>query len=920
MTATHYAHRRADDQKQGLHYSHFQPHHARKCLTAQGRGSDDPSKPGANPRRAANGLLSITDRNGNTLSITTTDPTTGGTITQVTSPNGRYIQFTYTNGVITQAVDNIGRTVKYAYDSSGRLQTVTDPNGAVESYGYNSLNQMTTFTDKRGTLATQNTYNANGQVATQTLADGAVWQFSYTTTPTGTQTSVIDPRGYTRQDTFNTAGYLTREIWALGQPQQATYTHQLDAGNRVTLVTDPLSRQTNYTYDNFDDILTVTRLYGTANAVTDTFTYDPTFHQLTSHQDPLGHTTNIGYDSLGNLVSITDPLGDQTAETNNAQGLPTGIRDALGNQTVLSYQQADLASVTNALGSVFNIFTDGVGRPQSITDPLGNITQYTYDPLDRITQSTNAAGGITTLNYDPNGNLHSLTDPRNLGAHINTYDPRNRLHTYTGPVGATETYNYDGLGNLITRIDRKNQTTQISYDPLDRPNVITYADGSTLAITWDAGNRPVTFADTANGAIQRTYDGLDRLLTESGPQGQTTYTYDAASRRSTLSVSGQPASVTYQYDIADRLIQVAQGVAVVGYAYDAANRRTGITLPNGIVGTFKYDNANQLTSISYDGSTHIADATYGYDANGRRTSAGGTLVRPILDSILTGAAYDAGNHLTAVNNGALTYDGNGNLTSMAGSGANTLTWNVRDQVVQTAQGTSLSYDALGRLISRTAGGASTNYLYDGSNQITVNGNLLLRGFGFDDLQAEVTSSGTNSVLVDGLGSIAQLSNGTQATNTWYSYGAYGATASTGSNGVASTVNPFSYPGFPGWTGQQVSDYAQWQAAIANAWAAWNGNLWGTFHEQDGVCTLPGCIGTAANANPAVLACCQAHDACYTTNQCNASSWLGNAAGLAQSCNQCNSQVMQCIGPALAPKLPFFLQQPPPASMAGPTFQ
>ena len=745
-------------------------------------------------RHAPNGLLSITDRNGNTLSITTTDPTTGGVITQVTSPNGRYIQFAYTNGVITQATDNIGRTVKYTYDSSGRLQTVTDPNGAVESYGYNSLNQMTTFTDKRGTLATQNTYNANGQVSQQTLADGAVWQFSYTTTSTGTQTSVIDPRGYTRQETFNTAGYLTQEIFALGQPQQATYTYQLDAGNRTTLVTDPLGRQTHYTYDSFGDVLTMTSLYNTAKAVTGTITYDPTFHQVTSYQDPLSNTTTLGYDSLGNLVSVTDPLGHQTTETNNSQGLPTGLKDALGHQVTFGYVQADLASITNALGSSVTVFTDGVGRPQSVTDPLGNTTQYTYDPLDRTTQLVDAGGGITTLKYDPNGNQLSVTDPRNLGSQAYSYDLRNRLHTYTGPVGGTETRNYDGLGNLLSRIDRRSQTMQISYDPLNRPDLVTYADGSTLAITWDAGNRAVTFADSVNGTIQRTYDGLDRVLTESGPQGQVTYTYDADERRSTLSVSGQSTSISYQYDNANRLTQVAQGTTAIGYAYDAANRRTGITLPNGIVGTFAYDNANQLTSISYDGTAHVADATYGYDLAGRRTSASGTLVRPILDSILTTTTYDAGNHLTALNGGAITYDGNGNLVSMAGAGANTLTWNVRDQLVQTAQGTSLGYDALGRLASQTTGGASTSFLYDGGSQLTVNGNLVLRGLGLDELEAEVTASGTTSVLVDGLGSVAMLSGANQAVSTSYSYGAYGSVASTGASGVAGSSYPFAFTG------------------------------------------------------------------------------------------------------------------------------
>src|SRR5581483_2608083 len=53
MTATYHAHRRADDKKQGLHYSHFQPRHVRKCLNGRDRQCRPGSKPRANPRRAA---------------------------------------------------------------------------------------------------------------------------------------------------------------------------------------------------------------------------------------------------------------------------------------------------------------------------------------------------------------------------------------------------------------------------------------------------------------------------------------------------------------------------------------------------------------------------------------------------------------------------------------------------------------------------------------------------------------------------------------------------------------------------------------------------------------------------------------------------------------------------------------------------
>jgi hypothetical protein len=101
---------------------------------------------------------------------------------------------------------------------------------------------------------------------------------------------------------------------------------------------------------------------------------------------------------------------------------------------------------------------------------------------------------------------------------------------------------------------------------------------------------------------------------------------------------------------------------------------------------------------------------------------------------------------------------------------------------------------------------------------------------------------------------------------------------------------------------------------------WNGNLWPGFTEQDGVCTLPGCIGSAANANPPILACCQTHDACYTQNRCNASSWLLQNTGISQSCQQCNAAAMSCITTAVLPRpfpwlahpeaIPFMLQPQP----------
>jgi RHS repeat-associated protein len=450
--------------------------------------------------------------------------------------------------------------------------------------------------------------------------------------------------------------------------------------------------------------------------------------------------------------------------------------------------------MTDALGNSSTIFTDDLGRARNVTDPLGNVTTFSYDAVGRFAQATDDSGS-TVFNYDANGNLLTALDPRALQAQTFTYDSRNRVHTYSSPSGGTETYEYDAMGNLRSILDRRGQTTVLGYDGLNRLNHVTYPDASTLDVTWDAGNRVTDFVDSVNGTVHRVYDDLDRLRQENSPQGQVNYDYDNAGRRQQVTIAGQAQPLIYQFDVANRLTQITQGSTVVGFGYDAADRRTSVTLPNGIVGTFGYDDADRLTSISYDkGSTHIADVGYTYDANGRRISATGSLVRPMLDPVFDTASFDAGNRLTSLGGASLAYDGNGNLTSNAATPLTGLSWNARDQLISTGRGSVFSYDALGRLASRTVGSATTNYLWDGYNALQVNGNVQLRGLGLDELEAQFTSSGLITHLTDGLGSSVMLADATGSVSTVRSYGAYASTASVGTSGPATVESQYQFAG------------------------------------------------------------------------------------------------------------------------------
>jgi hypothetical protein len=65
-----------------------------------------------------------------------------------------------------------------------------------------------------------------------------------------------------------------------------------------------------------------------------------------------------------------------------------------------------------------------------------------------------------------------------------------------------------------------------------------------------------------------------------------------------------------------------------------------------------------------------------------------------------------------------------------------------------------------------------------------------------------------------------------------------------------------------------------------------GNLFNGFTKQDDVCSLPGLLGSVADA--CVLGRCQKHDSCYAQSECNASFWVTSILGGTKLCNQCNS--------------------------------
>jgi RHS repeat-associated protein len=745
-------------------------------------------------------LMAIRDRAGNRLSISR-DGTTRR-IQTITSPNGRWITFTYVPNpdtsvdLIAQIKDNSGRTVTYEYGEFFHLTRVTDPAGGVTEYTYTpgqSIGQLVTVKDARQIVWLTNTYDANNRVSRQTFIDGTFYDYAYTLDGNGkvTQTDVTNPRGYVRRLTFNAAGYPLTDTRAYGTALAQTMTYVRDTANRVTSMTDALGRTTAYTYDTAGNVLTVTRLSGTADAVTTTFTYEPTFNQVATITDPLNHTTTYGYDPFGNVTSVTDPLSHQTTLSYNTNNQPVTVATPAGT-TTFGYEGADLVSITEPTGKVTTRFTDAIGRLVQMTDPLARKTQYTYDPLNRMTQMTDALGGLTQFGYDANGNLRSVTDAR---SNTTSFDFNNmdRKTSRTDPLLRSESYVYDNNGNLTTFTDRKSQVTTTTYDALDRRTLVTYQDNSTTSYTYDAGNRVTQIVDSIGGTITFAYDGLDRLLTETTSLGTVTYTYDAAGRRATMSVPGQTL-IGYAYDNADRLTSITQGASLVSFAYDDAGRRTSHTLPNGIVTEYAYDAASRLTGLTYKlGGNTLGTLTYDYDNAGERVAVGGTWARTLQPAAVASATYNAANHQLTFGLQTLTYDLNGNLTS---DGSNTYTWNARNQLAAITGPTPATfvYDGTGRRRQKTISGTSTDFVYDGPNSVQeqttgLTANLLV-GLDVDERFVRTTSAETRYLLTDALRSTITLADEPGTVQTTYAYEPFGSETATGS----SSTNSYTYTG------------------------------------------------------------------------------------------------------------------------------
>lgn len=658
-----------------------------------------------------------------------------GHLSKVTEPAGRYFTFTWTGSHITAVTDSTGRQVSYAYETNGdltdvygvattRTPTLQSNDRFTYTYvaGKHLVASMRTPQNYGGASSakTSMTYDSSDRVLTQTDPVGNQTTFTYgpSSSPSlvAGQTLVTDPAGHKTLDTYQ-SGLLVSRTLGYGTADAGTWSYTYDPISLgVSTASDPDGNLQTFSYDAHGNQIASSNALGyTTSAI-----YDDSGHQIET-VDPLGVATVNTYDLAGHI--------NTTATTTNTNAAGTIVYGDLTSTTVTQANNV-VESVSGNFGTApartVNYYYTDPAHPADVTktvDPAGHAATASYDSYGNLTAVTDADGNTAKSGYNTIGEATSTVTPNGVAAGINpgcsppakgcttyTYNPFGQVLTTTDPLGHTTSASYDRDGHQLTVTNANSHTTTTTFDAAGRPTQVKAADNTITKVDY---NPDSTKADTIDGLGNTTtygYDGQGRQVSTTDPDHRATTATVAPSGRIIKTTDPASRTITPTVNAIGQVTQLVYSdgtTPTVNYTYDADGRRTSMTDGTGTT-SYSYDTFGELT-----GTTNGAGKTigYGYDSTGNLT--GITYPGQTTNLVRT---FDNANRLTGIKDFAGTtisfgYDSNGALTTTnyPGSVTVTNTYNNAEQLIGTVAatgGTNLvnlgySRDNLGQLASRT---------------------------------------------------------------------------------------------------------------------------------------------------------------------------------------------------------------------------
>lgn len=657
-------------------------------------------------------LTSITDGSGN---LTQIERDGAGTPTAIVAPHGQRTTLAVnTDGYLTgiTAPGGLGHT--FTYFAGGLLKTFTTPRNLTTAFTYDANSRLASDLGPDGYQSTLTRATlTDGYKVTVTSAAGRQKQY---------QVRYPDGGGEVLTNT-DSAGLQSTTTYA---PDASRVDVAADGTKRTTVTTGDTRFGMQAPLTSSVTLLFPSGLTSTTSSTRQVTLSDPnnplSLTQLVETATLNGNTWQSSYNAATKTFTRTSPLGRVSTLTVDSLGRPVSAQVAgVAAQTYAYDGQGRLQDVSQASGGdsrLVHYAYNAQGLVQSIQDPLSRSVAFAYDASDRLTTQTLPGSRTLAYTLDANDNLTGLTPP-GKPQHSFSHTAGNQVDLYTPPlatgVGTRVSdygYNLDRQLTSLTRPD--GQTLTWTYGATTgRLEQLSIPAGSPNAGSYSYSYGPTTgllTGITAPGgvALAYTYDGaLLKSETLTGVvTGTLSYSYDNSLRRSGLTIAG--TAFSYGYD-SDGLLTLAGALSL---GRDAATGFLTSTSLGSVSSSHGYNGFGESASDSYQyGGSSLYSATYSRDLLGRITDKVETVGSGSSKTYHYG--YSTEGRLESVNlNGSLIesygYDANGNRTSSNGV---TASFDDQDRLLS-AGGISYSYGANGELQTRTVSGQTQTYSYD----------------------------------------------------------------------------------------------------------------------------------------------------------------------------------------------------------------
>lgn len=722
-----------------------------------------------------------------------------GRMLSVTDPNGNQATYNWGAAGLTMTAAN-GQSIVVAIDAAGHVTDATYQTGdGTREVSYDATASTAThYPGVTGQQYTEHYAYANARLQAVTIdspSDGTLgtWTFGYEAQSPNRFTE-LDWPGYTvGSDLWTGVSYSATQ-------SAATVRDHGDVNGSSSEI--DRSYAWNITGTETSESAPATSGATQSSPVT-RFTYGPN-NELIEADYPSGAKDFRTVDASGNILFEWDEQGHTTSYAYDQWSDPVRKVDPRGRQFVWDYDAHGNAT-TEAAQSTFET---AVGYPSGYA-----VTNRTYNTSGTIL-SEDAHGGDALsgapdiyVTYDSFGLSGSWTSKTTHGVTLGVAPP----HSKQPPLAdITISRGIDAFGNVVWTQDPLGATeSSVTYQPTTKLQPVATADasGTTDNSSYDAYGRVAETSATASDGSSAdrsvtTHDALGHPTTttwptESGIARVLTAQYDALGRKTAAYDSKAGSSELFRFDPAGRLVQHwsagsnpasnttsdrttfdAYGRPLSEYSAGETSASTATYLPNGLV----------ASSVDDVGQRH----TYAYDENGNKT-------QEWVSDVVTLTAtwnYDANGKCVKSTDFAgtttwSTYDDLGNLTSTqksTGDGATSYQTNALGNVVlqQDPDGTAIynTYDANGRLISTTQDGKTSTTDYDGTGAVT----------------RQTSPSGTVEISYDALGrgvrSVFSDHDGTPWHDIRTSYDSISRPLET-SDAVTGAKSDYTYPANPG---------------------------------------------------------------------------------------------------------------------------